>query len=67
MKQNLEPASMRSSRANADQGYGETLRPEDTVQVAVVERSGFVESRHLGAAVLLSPDGAVLELSLIHI
>ncbi|WP_159501845.1 asparaginase [Microbacterium sp. 18062] len=28
------------------------------VELAVVERSGFVESRHTGSAVVLSPDGA---------
>lgn len=28
------------------------------VELAVVERSGFVESRHSGSAVVLSPDGA---------
>ena len=37
----------------------ETLTPQDVVELAVVERSGFVESRHLGAAVVLSPDGEV--------
>lgn len=37
----------------------ETLTVNDVVELAVVERSGFVESRHLGAAVVLSPDGEV--------
>jgi L-asparaginase II len=31
-----------------------------SVELAVVERSGMIESRHLGAAVVLSPDGSVL-------
>lgn len=38
----------------------ETLTVEDAVELAVVERSGFVESRHAGAAIVLSPDGEVL-------
>lgn len=37
----------------------ETLALADAVELAVVERSGFVESRHAGAAVVLSPDGDV--------
>jgi L-asparaginase II len=32
------------------------------VELAVVERSGFIESRHSGSAVVLSPDGAVTTL-----
>ncbi|ROR97148.1 asparaginase [Salana multivorans] len=36
-----------------------TLLPSDVVELAVVERSGFIESRHLGAAVVLGPDGSV--------
>lgn len=38
----------------------ETLTVQDSVELAVVERSGFVESRHVGAAVVLSPDGEVV-------
>lgn len=38
----------------------ETLTVRDAVELAVVERSGFVESRHAGAAVVLSPDGDVV-------
>ena len=30
----------------------------DAVELAVVERSGFIESRHHGVAVVLSPDGS---------
>ncbi|WP_431280096.1 asparaginase [Leifsonia poae] len=30
------------------------------VELAVVERSGFVESRHVGSAVVLGPDGSVV-------
>ena len=33
------------------------LSVSDTVQLAVLERSGLIESRHLGAAVVLAPDG----------
>ncbi|MDN4615191.1 asparaginase [Leifsonia sp. F6_8S_P_1B] len=33
---------------------------EEAVELAVVERSGFVESRHVGSAVVLGPDGAVV-------
>ncbi len=38
----------------------ETLTVQDSVELAVVERSGFIESRHAGAAVVLSPDGEVV-------
>ncbi len=38
----------------------ETLTAPQLVELAVVERSGFVESRHLGAAVVLAPDGELL-------
>ena len=37
----------------------QTFSAQDAVELAVVERSGFVESRHTGSAVVLSPDGAV--------
>lgn len=32
----------------------------EAVELAVVERSGFVESRHLGSAIVLGPDGSVV-------
>lgn len=32
----------------------------DVVELAILERSGFDESRHLGAAVVVAPDGSVL-------
>ena len=38
----------------------ETFTVADAVELAVVERSGFVESRHAGAAIVLSSDGEVL-------
>ncbi|HWK77367.1 asparaginase [Microbacterium sp.] len=38
----------------------ETLTVADAVELAVVERSGFVESRHAGAAIVMSPDGEVV-------
>ncbi len=37
----------------------QTLAVADAVELAVVERSGFVESRHAGAAVVLNADGTV--------
>jgi L-asparaginase II len=36
------------------------LTADDTVQLAVIERSGMIESRHLGAAIVLAPDGSEL-------
>ncbi|MDR6866469.1 L-asparaginase II [Microbacterium resistens] len=38
----------------------ETLTVKDAVELAVVERNGFIESRHAGAAVVLSPTGEVV-------
>lgn len=38
----------------------ETLTVQDAVELAVVERSDFIESRHAGAAVVLSPDGDIV-------
>lgn len=35
--------------------------PADVVELAVVERSGFIESRHLGRAIVLSSDGSVVD------
>ena len=37
----------------------QTFGSEQAVDLAVVERSGFVESRHRGSAVVLAPDGSV--------
>lgn len=37
-----------------------TFTLADAVELAVVERNGFIESRHAGSAVVLSSDGAVL-------
>jgi L-asparaginase II len=42
---------------------GNDIRPLDAagaVELAVLERSGLIESRHLGAAVVVGPDGSVL-------
>ncbi|WP_116283364.1 asparaginase [Subtercola boreus] len=47
------PAASSSSAAG-------TFAASDAVELAVVERSGFVESRHVGSAVVLSPGGDVL-------
>ncbi|MEF3404320.1 asparaginase [Agromyces sp. CCNWLW203] len=37
-----------------------TFSVSDAVELAVVERNGFIESRHAGSAVVLSPEGEVL-------
>jgi L-asparaginase II len=37
-----------------------TFTVESAVELAVVERSGFVESRHIGSAVVLAADGTVV-------
>lgn len=39
----------------------QTFAAAAAVELAVVERSGFVESRHIGSAIVLSPDGVVAE------
>lgn len=38
----------------------ETFSAKDAVELAVIERNGFIESRHIGSAVVLSADGAVV-------
>ena len=38
----------------------EVLGPEGTVELAVLERSGMIESRHLGAAAVVDPDGSIV-------
>lgn len=38
----------------------ETFSVQDAVELAVVDRNGFIESRHVGAAVVLSPEGDVV-------
>lgn len=38
----------------------ETFAVTDAVELAVVERSGFVESRHAGSAIVLNPAGEVV-------
>ena len=40
----------------------QTFAAADAVELAVVERSGFVESRHAGAAIVLDPDGTSVDL-----
>lgn len=37
----------------------QTFTLENAVELALVERSGFIESRHAGAALVLAPDGSV--------
>jgi L-asparaginase II len=39
----------------------QTFSVSSAVELAVVERSGFVESRHSGAAIVLDPEGVVVE------
>ncbi|WP_243076845.1 asparaginase [Microbacterium sp. SS28] len=39
----------------------QTFAAADAVELAVVERSGFVESRHSGSAIVLGPDGVVVQ------
>ncbi|WES65939.1 asparaginase [Microbacter sp. GSS18] len=38
-----------------------TFAVSQAVELAMVERSGFVESRHAGTAVVISPDGTIAE------
>ncbi len=38
----------------------ETFTVTSSVELAVVERNGFVESRHAGAAIVLDPDGVAV-------
>ena len=38
----------------------QTFAAADAVELAVVERSGFVESRHTGSAIVLDPDGTTI-------
>src|SRR4051795_13753374 len=38
----------------------ETFRASDAAELAVVERNGFIESRHLGSAVVMAADGSVV-------
>lgn len=37
-----------------------TFTADSAVELAVIERSGFIESRHLGSAVVIDPEGAPL-------
>ncbi|WP_106816121.1 asparaginase [Microbacterium timonense] len=39
----------------------QTFAAADAVELAVVERSGFVESRHSGIAIVLAADGSIAE------
>ncbi|TIH30108.1 asparaginase [Subtercola vilae] len=39
---------------------GGTFAATEAVELAVLERSGFVESRHIGSAVVVSPSGEVV-------
>lgn len=48
------------STASVGRGESGTFDVAQAVQLAVVERGGFVESRHSGCAVVLAPDGATI-------
>lgn len=37
-----------------------TFQADDAVELAVLDRSGFVESRHIGSAVVVGADGSVI-------
>ncbi|WP_245579739.1 asparaginase [Brevibacterium album] len=54
------PGAAQLPRAAQTFTAAQTLTAQQAVELAVVERSGFVESRHLGAAVLMDPDGTVV-------
>lgn len=41
-------------------GGVQTFTVDEAVELAVVERSGFIESRHAGSAIVLGPEGEVL-------
>ncbi|MCC2033751.1 asparaginase [Microbacterium allomyrinae] len=41
----------------------QTFSAADAVELAVVERSGFIESRHTGIAIVLAPDGTIAQKS----
>lgn len=43
-----------------EQAVAQTFTGEDAAELAVVTRNGFVESRHLGSAVVVSHEGEVL-------
>ena len=45
---------------SADAVTAEVFSVDDSVELAVVERSGFVESRHAGSAVVLGADGTIV-------
>jgi len=38
----------------------QTFATADAAELAVVERSGFIESRHAGSAIVLDPDGTMI-------
>lgn len=52
--------STSASDGSAHTGIPETFSVHDAVELAHLERSGMVESRHIGAAVVMGPDGETL-------
>jgi len=51
---------MTDPRASSPPLARRPLDADGSVELAVLERSGLDESRHLGAAVVVGPDGVVL-------
>ncbi|MBN9150043.1 MAG: asparaginase [Micrococcales bacterium] len=49
------------TEAAGDSGRRHALGVDGVVELATLERNGLAESRHLGAAVTVSPDGDVIE------
>ena len=43
----------------------QTFAAADAVELAVVDRSGFIESRHAGIAIVLAPDGTTVTLKML--
>ena len=54
------PAPFRAFDAAAAGATTGTARVADAAELAVVERSGFVESRHAGSAIVIDPSGEVV-------
>ncbi len=56
------PSALHPSEFSAgDSSELATASVEESVELAVVTRAGVVESRHIGSAVVVGPDGQVLE------
>ncbi|MCX7521199.1 asparaginase [Microbacterium sp. STN6] len=51
---------MNDSPARHSRGVDGTFSTSEAVELAVVERSGFIESRHAGSAIVVAPDGSTI-------